>query len=858
MKTLRIKNWVGAVALCWLMTASAALGQTTITHIPGLGAANPGTTVRGLNNAGQVAGYSRNAEAQQHAFLFSNGVLHDLGTLGGSTSVGTGLNDLGVVAGYSDTTVDGQSRAFVYRDGALVDLGVLPGAFSSLADISNLETGELINNAGDVVGFSDQSGFIYRNGEMTDLGSLGGGFIAIDDVNENGHVVGMSADENFAFVAFHHDGTNMHNLGTLGGWLSEAYAINDSGVIVGLADNEEGMTRAFVYRNGTMTDLGTLGGDFSRALEINNAGQILGESEYESGNTAVRGFIVDNGVMIDLGTLGGTVSRPYGMNSHGHVVGLTLDEEFNQLPFLYRDGQMVDVNTLLPANSGWVLQTANFINDAGQIVGYGMFNGVSHPYLLTPDNSNATPVADAGPDQNVQCSGSVRVDGSASTDADNDALSYEWRNGATVLGTSAVLDVPLSPGTYTLTLIVTDPNDASDEDTVTITVVDTTAPTVLCPGNQSVPAGANCQAIVPDFASAAIATDACSSSSVLTRSQIPAAGTAVSAGTHTVTVSVTDEAGNVGTCTVTLTVIDSTAPVGECPPGRTINAGAECAVAVPDFTAALLATDNCTAADALVKTQSPAAGTLVPPGTHVITLTVTDAAGNSSACSTTLTVESSRMRPSVTCPAGITAEAGAGGTAIVPDFVSAATIVDSCSGASTVTQSPAAGTVLGLGVHTVTIQAVDPAGNVGTCTTTFTVADTTAPTITAVWVDPSLLTENNQMVAVAVSVTATDTVDSSLESRIVSITSSEPVTGRGDNTSPDWVVTDELSATVRAERAHDETRIYTITVSCTDDSGNVSTATTAVTVIKRTKGNGGPGKSVSAASTTTKKKARKK
>jgi probable HAF family extracellular repeat protein len=854
MKTSRINNWVGAVALCWFTTVSAALGQATITHIPHLGGGD--TAVLAFNNAGQVAGSSKDAEDREHAILFSNGgVLQDLGTLGGKMSIAFALNDLGVVAGYSEvSTNDWMFHAFAYQNGTMTDLGSLPGGGFSGA--------EFINNAGHIAGFADGGsfsprGFVYRDGQMHDVGSLGSGFSTIFALNQNGHAVGESLDGDFNFTrAFLYDGTNITDLGSLGGGHSSAYAINDSGVIAGDADIDGDTTHAFIYRDGVMTDLGTLGGNSSWAVAINNAGQVLGLSEYEPGSQATRGFIYHNGVMTDIGTLGGTVSFPKAMNSHGHVVGETEDANTNSVPFLYRDGHMVDLHSLLPPDSGWVLSLAEFINDAGQIVGYGFLNGEFRPYLLTPDNSNATPVANAGPDQNVECSGSVRVDGSASTDADNDALSFEWRNGATVLGTSPVLDVPLSRGTHTLTLVVTDPNGATDDDTVTITVVDTTAPSVACPGSQSVPAGADCLAIVPNFAAAAIASDACSS--ILTRSQTPAAGTAVSVGTHTVTVSVTDEAGNVGTCTVTLTVIDSTAPVGDCPAGRTINAGAECAVAVPDFTAALLATDNCTPGEALVKTQSPAAGTLVPAGTHVITLTVTDAAGNSSGCATTLTVESSRTRPSVTCPAGITAEAGATGTAIVPDFVSAAIVVDSCGGASTVTQSPAAGTVLGLGVHTVTVQAVDPAGNVATCTTTFTVIDTTAPTITAVWVDPSLLTENNQMVPVAISVTATDNADSSLDSRIVSITSSEPVTGRGDNTSPDWVVTDELSATVRAERGHDETRVYTITVSVTDDSGNVSTATTSVTILKKGKGNGGPGKSVSASSGTTKKKARKK
>ena len=274
-----------------------------------------------------------------------------------------------------------------------------------------------------------------------------------------------------------------------------------------------------------------------------------------------------------------------------------------------------------------------------------------------------------------------------------------------------------------------------------------------------------------------------------------------------------------------------------------MDAGLECLVAVPDFTAALLATDNCTAAEALVKTQSPASRHTCAPGFSRDRLTVTDAANNTSACSTMLHVVGSRAVPQVTCPAPVSAEVEADGKAAVPDFASAAIVVDSCSGPSTVTQTPAAGTRLGA-VHTVTVQAVDPEGHVGTCTTTFTVADNTPPTITSISVDPSLLTENGDLTPVTVSVTAEDNADPAPVSTIVSITSSEPVTGPGDHTSPDWIITGDLTAQVRAERGRDATRTYTITVVCTDASGNTAEATTTVTVVKKGKGGGMPGKKV--------------
>jgi probable HAF family extracellular repeat protein len=820
--------------LCWLAMAGMAMGQGTITRVPHLDDGNG--SVHALNNAGAVTGSFLAPSGQLHAFLFSGGVFQDLGTLGGRFSEGTALNDFDVVAGNADQPdEDDPQHAFVFRNGTMSDL-------SGLA-VDQFSSARFINNAGDIAGETLWSSpfpgapraFIYRNGQMTDIGSLGGGLSTILDLNESGHAVGHSADALFNNVAFLYDGTTMHNLGTPGGMGSLATAINDSGVIVGEIAFDQNVTRAFVYRDGVMTDLGTLGGESSWARGVNNAGQIFGYSEYQIDDLATHAFIIDNGVMIDLGTLGGTVSFPFAMNSQGHVIGDSEDHLNSAAPFLYRDGQMVNVNSLLPPDSGWEIEAALYINDAGQIAGFGSHNGELAWYILTPgnDNTNSPPEAHAGDDQTAQCGSSVQLDGSGSSDPDFDLLTYQWRNGETVLGTSAILHVTLPRGAHTLTLVVTDPRGATDDDTVRITVNDTTPPRVACPVSQTVPVGADCQALVPDFATVAVAIDSCSS--VLTRSQTPAAGVALGLGSHTVTVSVTDEAGNVGTCAVTLTVIDSTAPVGDCPPARSVNG---CSALVPDFTADLLATDNCTPAGALVKTQSPAAGTRVNSGTHVINLTVADAAGNSSACSTTFTVAGGgNDGPSVTGPASATVEAGSDGRAAVPDFTSVVTVVEGCNGPITIRQFPHAGKWVRPGEHTVTVRVRDAAGNVATHTVLLNVVDGTAPGIKSIRVDPGVIKDNDgDLVRFKVRVRANDNCDRAPKSRIVSITSSEPITGGGDNTSPDCLIMDDLRGRVRAETCTATTRLYTITVACTDRSGNVAEGKTTITVVKKHKG----------------------
>jgi hypothetical protein len=95
--------------------------------------------------------------------------------------------------------------------------------------------------------------------------------------------------------------------------------------------------------------------------------------------------------------------------------------------------------------------------------------------------NNQPPVADAGDDQTVECTGattSVTLDGSGSTDPDNNTLLYEWREGATVLGTTASITVHPTLGTHTYTLTVDDQNGGTNSDNVVVNVVDGTAPTI--------------------------------------------------------------------------------------------------------------------------------------------------------------------------------------------------------------------------------------------------------------------------------------------------------------------------------------------------------------------------------------------
>jgi hypothetical protein len=142
------------------------------------------------------------------------------------------------------------------------------------------------------------------------------------------------------------------------------------------------------------------------------------------------------------------------------------------------------------------------------------------------------------------------------------------------------------------------------------------------------------------------------------------------------------------------------------------------------------ATDNVTPSASLVKTQSPARGTLLGLGTYSIIVTVKDAAGNTSTCSTPFTVVDNVPPVIISCaPSKSASGDSVTGTAAAPNLVSYVYAKDDQPGTLTITQSPIAGAQLPIGVNPITITVKDVAGNISTCTAMFTVTDCTAPVI---------------------------------------------------------------------------------------------------------------------------------
>lgn len=302
-------------------------------------------------------------------------------------------------------------------------------------------------------------------------------------------------------------------------------------------------------------------------------------------------------------------------------------------------------------------------------------------------------------------------------------------------------------------------------------------------------------------------------------------------GSTTVTLTVDDHINiPASSCTAVVTVTDTTPPVVTCPAGTSASAGANCQAAVPNVVGGVTASDNCTPAGSLTITQDPSAGTSVGVGVTTITVTVKDAANNTTTCTTTFTVNDATP-PTVTCPANIIQNNDAGLCSAVVTFQPV--IGDNCGIASSGC-SPSSGSIFPVGTTTVTCSAADAAHNQTSCSFTVTVRDAQPPAITGATANPSILwPANHKMVDVTISYGDTDScTPASGITCDLTVSSNEPTDGKGDgHTATDWTVIDAHHVQLRAERSGTGTdRIYTITITCRDGAGNASTQTVTVTV----------------------------
>lgn len=355
-----ISVFVAAVWLVFLPTVSnhtphaqSTPGPYTLIDLGSLGGGD--TQAFDLNDSAQVVGYSRTSSLQSRAFLWDDGQMVNLGVVNADDfqSAAVDLNGLGHAVGTS-TLRNGFARAALWRNGTII--GLTP----ELPPYEGTSFASAINDLGQIVGAIDDDGsqsydgILWANGSRTALGGLGGGSTRPADINNAGQVVGASS--------------------------------------TGL-----GVAHAFLWQNGGMIDLGVLAGDQdSGAAAINADGVIVGTSgrlDPETFLVTYRPFIYENGVMSAI-PVQSSEAYATDVNDAGVVVGLMRTSGANS-PYhawIYADGVLTNLNSLVPSGSGLHLAYANAINNNGEIAGLAYdAQGRAHGFLLTPCNPCAPP-----------------------------------------------------------------------------------------------------------------------------------------------------------------------------------------------------------------------------------------------------------------------------------------------------------------------------------------------------------------------------------------------------------------------------------------------------------------------------------
>jgi probable HAF family extracellular repeat protein len=380
--------------------------------------------------AGLVAPVRFSAQRKQRSEGASHYYVFNLGTLGGDSSSGNSINTLGWVTGISNLAGNTDVHAALWLYGRQFDLGTLGGPNSGTL-------WPVHNNRGVIAGVSDTSefdplgetwscgaffpashtthtcvGFVWKHGVMTPLPTLGGNNGFATGANDTGQVVGWAETTThdptcvspqvlqFEAVIYGLRPNQIQELPPLPGDPDgAATAINDQGQVVGIsgicqvAVGDLSAEHALLWQNGKATNLGSLGGAaWNTPMAINNRGEVVGFSDLPGDdggqNPNFHAFLwTREGGMRDLGTLPGDVlSEALGINDEGQVVGVSIDANNNLRAFLWQNGIMTDLNTLMQTGSSLDLIAAGDINDFGVISGqaYHQETGALPAFVAIP------------------------------------------------------------------------------------------------------------------------------------------------------------------------------------------------------------------------------------------------------------------------------------------------------------------------------------------------------------------------------------------------------------------------------------------------------------------------------------------
>jgi probable HAF family extracellular repeat protein len=378
----------GSAARNALPAASASrsgsqLPSYTITDLGTLG--GPFSIAYDVTNTGRVSGTAASPDGNHHAIYWENGVIHDVGSLGGLDAEAAGRSPGGELAILAETPSPdplGENfcgfgtglvcAAAVWNHATLRQLPTLGG--TNAAAFQSNAAGEIVGVAED--GVADAScippqkthfqAVIWRRGKIHELPPLPGDEVgAALRINDRGQAVGTSGP---------------------------CSATSYGGFVLG--------PHAVLWNHGKPIDLGSVGdGSVTVAADVNNRGTVIGSATFADGSQhpflwTRKGGIRDLGLMSSDPT--DVINTAFEINDRGQMVGGSCDATMQICRgYIWQNGVMTDINELLPEDSPLYVLLAMAINDKGQIAGLAVDTGTgeAHAFLATPVAGSAAQIA---------------------------------------------------------------------------------------------------------------------------------------------------------------------------------------------------------------------------------------------------------------------------------------------------------------------------------------------------------------------------------------------------------------------------------------------------------------------------------
>ncbi|UXP31650.1 HYR domain-containing protein [Reichenbachiella agarivorans] len=633
----------------------------------------------------------------------------DIGNLDGSNGFiltgqnwsqsGMGMSGMDINAdGYSDLVIGARSGS-LSLDGKIYVLFGKSSPFDALISYASLD---------------GSNGFIIE-GDNSVMGDIGQYLTNLGDINDDGiDDLALSNNNNRIYIYYGHTGvfTSPFQIADLDG--SNGFTIDETSGITNLK---------MVYHAGDINDDGI--NDVLIRTSSSSIYALFGKNTFTS-SVMLNDLDGSNGFVLT-----GFGSNSYDIQGGGDFNGDGIEDFVIGPKIIY--GRSSWPATLIPGDlkPGQYYQTTTHsesvsilgdINHDGlsdllsgkstyhQYSANSQFNDPGYMYVIF--GFAATDVTDPA----ITCpTNQVVTAGSALLDYTGDAVVSDNCDDAPTVSQSPVAGTIVT-GSTDVTLTVTDASGNSSFCTFNVnTTVDLEDPVITCPADQNV----DCNTVLVDYTSSATATDNMDTNPVITQS--PAVGTTITDG-MTITMTATDDAGNTDQCTFVIHInADNTDPVIACPSDQTVILGD----VLQDYASTVTVSDNCDSAP--VVTQAPSVGSAITDGMFV-TLTATDAAGNSKQCSFQINITTDVTSPVITCIPDQNVDCNT----VLLDYTSSVIVTDDLDPNPVITQSPAAGSAITAGM-TITMTATDDAGNTNQCTFLIDInPDTTKPIMTGV------------------------------------------------------------------------------------------------------------------------------